>query len=254
MAEVESAAVTERDICAAVRAWPLCEHDGTEHVIVTHCQLPGGSLIKVRVRRSEHGWIVSDGGAALDEAVAAGVSKPAFGLNVRRAIRAKGLSFSEGRIESPSIGLESLYNATIIVANTARDIAETLIMVGDAGDNETLERRARKILITRFHTWVSAKPVIIPGASERAHTFDNALDLPDGRRVLVDVVKHQGNSINATVVANLDIQRLNNPKFVQRIVFDPNESWKPEEIELLSVGATPVALPSLADAIGRIAA
>lgn len=254
MADPESAAVTEREICATVRAWPICEHLENEHVIITHCQLPGGSLVKVRVRRSGQGWIVSDGGAALDDAVAAGVERPIFGLNVRRVLRSKGLSFVEGRIESPSIQLESLYNATVIVANTARDIAETLIMVGGNADSETLEKKTRRILVTRFHSWVLAKPVIIHGASEREHTFDNALDLPDGRKVLVDVVKHQGNSINATVVANLDVQRLNNSKLVQRIVFDPTEAWKREEIELLGVGAVPVALPALADAIGRIAA
>jgi hypothetical protein len=52
----------------------------------------------------------------------------------------------------------------------------------------------------------------------------------------------------------LDVKRLNNPKLIQRIVFDPTEDWRNEEIALLGVGATPVALPSLADAIERIAA
>lgn len=254
MAETGSIAVMERDICATVRAWPLCEQVGNEHLVVTHCQLPSGSLVKVRVRRSGTGWVVSDGGAALDEALAAGVEKPVFGLNVRRAIRGKGLVFVEGRIESPSVGLDSLFNATVVVANTARDVADSLILIGSAFDHESLAYRTRKILVHRFHSWVLAKPVVIPGASEREHTFDNALDLPDGRKVLVDVVKHQGNSINATVVANLDVQRLNNPKFIQRIVFDPAEHWKREEIELLGVGAIPVELPALANAIGRIAA
>lgn len=252
MAELGSIAVTERDICSLVHSWPICGRDGAEYVIITHCQLPGGSLIKVRVRASGDGWIVSDGGAALDDATSAGIEKPIFGLNVRRAIRSKGLSFVDGRIESPRIGLESLYNATIVVANAARDVAEALIYLGNNYSEETLENRARKILVGRFHSWVLSRPVIISGASERDHKFDNALDLPDGRKILVDVVKHQGNSINAAVVANLDVQRLGNPKLVQRIVFDPSESWKSEEIELLGVGATPVALPSLGDAIERI--
>jgi hypothetical protein len=254
MAEVGQISVMDHDICSIVRSWPLCERVGDEHIVVTHCQFPNGSLIKVRIRKSGNGWIASDGGASLDEAVSSGVDKPIFGMNVRRAIRAKGLAFSEGRIETPRVGVESLFNAVVVIANTARDIAETLIFVGSAFSEETLETRARKILIGRFHSWVSSKPIIIPGASEREHKFENALDLPDGRKVLVDVVKHQGNSINSTVVANLDIQRLNNPKFVQRIVFDPTENWKNEEISLLGVGAMPVSLPSLADSIERIAA
>lgn len=244
----------DRDICDIVRSWSLCSRDGNEHVITTHCQLPNGSLVKVRVRRSGDGWIVSDGGTALDEAIASGVERPVFGANVRSAMRSKGLSFVDGRIESPRISLDSLFTATVVVANAARDIAETLVYVGSNFPEETLETRARKILVGRFRSWVLAKPVIIPGASEREHKFDNALDLPDGRKILVDAVKHQGNSINSVVVANLDVQRLENPKFVQRIVFDPSENWKNEEIALLGVGAIPVALPSLGDAIERIIA
>jgi hypothetical protein len=253
MATAGSIAVS--GLCDIVRAWPLCAPDGDGFVVTTHCQLPNGSLVKVRIRPAGGGqWIASDGGAALDEAVASGVEIPTFNLNIRRAIRSKGLSFAEGRIESPRVGTESLFNATVVVANAARDIAEALLMIGGDLREEKLERRARAILVSKFHSWVLAKPVTIQGASERAHRFRNALNLPDGRRVLIDVVKHQGNSINSAVVSNLDVRRLEDPRIVQRIVFDPDEMWKPEEIALLEVGAIPIALPSLAQAITRIAA
>lgn len=257
MADLGSTAVietAERDICEIARDWPLCAFDGSVHTITTHCQLPNGSLVKLQIRRSEDGWIVSDGGAAVDEAAASGIGKPNFGLNVRRALRSKGLHFTDGRIESPKIDRDSLFNAVVIVANTCREIAETLIFVGSRFENETLELRTRRILVGRFHSWVLKRPVIINGASDRQHKFDMALDIPGGRKVLVDVVRHQGNSINSSIVSNLDIARLRNPNIIQRIVFDPEEDWKTEEIELLSVGATPVALPSLADSIERIAA
>jgi hypothetical protein len=254
MADHGYAAVSDRDLCAIARSWPLCEHDELGYVITTHCQMPNGSLVRVRVRQVADSWVVSDGGSALEEAVASGIDKPQFGLNVRRVLRDKGLTFVDGRIETPRIGSESLFNGVVVIANTARDIAETLIYHGGADGSDTLEKRARRILVGRFHTWVLSKPVIINGASEREHKFDNALDLPDGRKILVDVVKHQGNSINSAVVANLDVRRLDNPKLVQRIVFDPSENWRNEEIALLGVGAVPVALPALGDAIARIAA
>lgn len=254
MADTGFTAVTERDLCAIARSWPLCERDEFGYVITTHCQMPNGSLVRVRIHEVGGMWVVSDGGATLEEAAASGIDKPLFGLNVRRAIRAKGLAFVDGRIETPRIGPESLFNGVVVVANTARDIAETLIYVGGAEYGETLEKRTRRILVGRFQSWVLSKPIIISGASERDHKFDNALDLPDGRKVLVDVVKHQGNSINAAVVANLDVRRLENPKLVQRIVFDPSENWKNEEIALLGVGAIPVAIDGLADSIDRIAA
>lgn len=255
MATAGQTAVNERDLCDVVRSWPLCAKDGPDHVVLTHCQLPNGSLLKVRIHpMGGDTWVVSDGGAAFDEALSSGAEMPSFGLNVRRAIRAKGLSFVDGRIESPKVTSEALFTASVIVANAARDIAETLLVLGDAGTDQSLERRTRKILVSRFHSWVLSKPVTVNGASERPHKFENVLDLPDGRRLLVDVVRHQGNSINAAVVANLDVRRLEDPNIVQRIVFDPEEKWKREEIELLEVGAVPVELPSLAGAIQRMAA
>ncbi|MBA2770662.1 MAG: hypothetical protein H0U34_01400, partial [Sphingomonas sp.] len=97
-------------------------------------------------------------------------------------------------------------------------------------------------------------PIIVRGHSEKEHKFDTALVLPDGRKVLVDTVRHQANSINSAVVANLDVKQLDDPSIIQRIVFDPLEEWRPEEISLLRVGATPVALPQLARSIERAAA
>lgn len=254
MADVKQTFLMDRDLCAIARSWPLCARDGSDHVITTHCQLPNGSLVKVRIRHSGDGWIASDGGAALDEAVASGIERPAMGLTIRRILRDKGLSFVDGRIETPRVGEESLFNAVVVIANTAREISESLIYLGSTFAEDTLENRARKILVSRFHALVSAKPVILAGASEREHKFENVLQLPDGRKVLVDVARHQGNSINAAVVANLDIKRLENPNIIQRIVFDPSENWKNEEIALLGVGATPVALPSLGESIAKVAA
>ena len=243
------------DVCELARSWPLCTRERDAFLVTTHCQLPNGSLIKLRIRpMGRERWIVSDNGAALDEALCSGVEHPAFGLNVRRAIRSKGLNFVDGRIESPRITADMLFSASVIVANAARDVAETLLMLGDDVAEKNLDQKAREILISKFHSWVSQKPVTIEGASERPHKFANSLTLPDGRRILIDSVKHQGNSINSAVVANLDVQRLENPKLIQRVVFDPTEKWKPEEIALLEVGATPVALPNLGQAIERAVA
>jgi hypothetical protein len=242
------------DLCPFIRGWQACQVVDGVHRVSTLIQMPSGSILNLQIRPLSDRWVISDGGAAVEEAAAAGIDKPNLGLNVRRALRSRGLTMREGRIEAPAVEMERLQAAAIAVANASKEIAETLIYVGHDERERSLDYRARQILVGRFHTWVSAKPVVVRGKSDKEHTFDTALILPDGRKVLIDTVRHHANAINSTVVANLDVQRLDDRSLVQRIVFDPNEDWRPEEISLLEVGAQPVALPALAGSIEKIAA
>lgn len=242
------------DLCSFIRDWYRCEVSDGVYRVCTLVQMPSGSVIALRIRQHGDRWIVSDAGCAIEEANKAGIDKPNLGLNIRRAIRSKGLMFSDGRIEAPPVAIEKLQAAAVCVANTSRDIAEAFIMIGRDNREYSLDRRARNLLVQRFQAWVSAKPVIIRGHSEKEHKFDNALVLPDGRKVLVDSVHKHANSINSSVVANLDVKQLEDPTIIQRIVFDPTEEWRPEDLSLLRVGAQPVALPQLAKSIARVAA
>ena len=244
----------DEDFCKMVRDWQWCEHVGGVHRLSTFVQLPSGSVVNVTVRRSGERWIVSDSASAIEEAASAGIDKPSLGLNIRRALRSRGLVFNDGRIETPPVETDALQAAVISVANVCRDIAEALIMVGRNEREESLDNRARRLLVTRFHTWVLSKPVIIRGQSEKEHKFDNCVILPDGRKILVDSVNKHANSINSVVVSNIDIQRLNDTSILQRIVFDPREMWENEDISLLGVAATPVALPMLTKSLEKISA
>ena len=246
--------MSKDEICELVRGWHICEHSKGSIKFNTMVQMPSGSVLFLSVRPAQGRWIVSDRGSAVEEATSAGIDRPVYGLNVRRTIRSNGLAFSDGQIESPPVDIEMLQQACVAVANTSRDIAESLIMVGRDEKEMGLDRRARSLLVSKFHTWVSAAPITVKGESEKAHTFDNALILPDGRKVLIDTVNHHANSINSVVVSNIDVKNLNDETIIQRIVFDPNEPWKNEEIALLKVGAQPVALPKLPKSIEKLAA
>ena len=241
------------DLCDFVRSWQLCQRVEGTYRISTLVQAPSGSVIDLAIRQHGERWVVSDSGTAIEEANKAGIDKPNLGLNIRRAIRQKGLQFSEGRIESPPVPMESLQAAAVAVANTSRDVAEAFILMGRDTREYSLDRRARNLLIHRFQTWVSAKPVIVRGHSEKEHKFDTAVILPNGRKVLVDAVNPHSNSINSRVVANLDVKQLDDPTIIQRIVFDPLEEWRSEDLSLLRVGAMPVALPQLTRSIERVA-
>ena len=241
------------ELCALVKSWGECEHDDRILRYETLLQAPSGSLISLRFRPEGSRWVVTDGGAAFNEAVSSGITRPNFNLNVRRLLRSSGLSLNDGAIESPAVDASRLHQAAVAVANTCRDVAEILVHLGEPEEELTLDERARQLLVRKFKAWVSPRPVYVTGESEKRHKFDVALLLPDNRKVLVDTVSHHTNAINSVVVANIDIKNLGDESIIQRIVFDPTDPWKPEELSLLKVGAQPVALPHLPESIQKVA-
>ncbi len=244
----------ETKICEILRNLHTCDHSNGTIRFTTMVQAPSGSLITIYVRPHGDRWVVSDGGSSFAEAMSAGLDEPRINLSVRRALRAAGMRFSDGAIETDPITIDRVQQAAIAVSNLSRDIAESLIAIGRDESELSLDRRTKRLLIQRFQSWVAHGPVMIRGESEVDHKFDTVLNLPDGRKVLIDTVNHHRNSINSVVVANLDIKNLQNDKIVQRIVFDPADKWKIEDINLLKAGALPVSLPNLTESIERLAA
>lgn len=218
----------------------------------TLLQYPSGSLARVFFRPVGDLWAVGDNGGAFREVAAAGIDEPAQLGKLRKMLRQRGLGLHDGEIQTSPVGERELVRAAIAVANATRDAADLVISAGRNERMRSIEMRTRNILVTRYKTFVSSRPVMVSGRSDRQYRFSNALHLPDDRLILVDTVNHHANAINSAVVTNLDIRRQDDPRIVQRIVFDPAEPWKPEEISLLEEGAKPVALPFLESAISRI--
>jgi hypothetical protein len=246
--------LSSAELCTLVKAWGECEHNGRSMRYETLVQAPSGSLISIHFRSEGAGWVVSDGGSAFNEAISSGITRPNFNLNVRRLLRARGLSISDGEIESPSVDVSRLHQAAVAVVNTSKDVAEILVHMRESDGEFTLDDRARQLLVRKYKSLVSPRPIYVRGESEKSHKFDVALILPDDRKVLIDTVSHHTNAINSVVVANIDIKNLGDKNILQRIVFDPSEPWKLEELSLLKVGAQPLALTNLADSIDRLAA
>jgi hypothetical protein len=66
-------------------------------------------------------------------------------------------------------------------------------------------------------------------------------------------VSPEASSINAAVVAHLDVKRANVPNVVRRIVYDDEEKWKAEDLSLLSVGAPVVPFSRAREVPKRVA-
>jgi hypothetical protein len=93
-----------------------------------------------------------------------------------------------------------------------------------------------------------AKPFDHPDAQRRFRVMANV------RRLIVDPAVHDISSINARVVANLDVRAVNDPLLEQRIIYDDEEHWTPADLNLLQVGATVVPFSRSSEVIRRLAA
>ncbi|MCC6780114.1 MAG: hypothetical protein IT537_26355 [Hyphomicrobiales bacterium] len=65
--------------------------------------------------------------------------------------------------------------------------------------------------------------------------------------MLVDPVINESSSINARVVANLDVKLLGDKKTKQFIIFDDSLKWSASDLNLLRVAQTPIVPFSRAD-------
>lgn len=221
--------------------------------VTTHCMYPSNGLVQVVVRGGREEIFASDDGGAVGEALSAGIPVRKIDRQLRFLIRDQGLKIDNGIISTPMMPIESVPLAVLLVANAAKEAAHWLY------DNSKVKRtRDFKFLLAEFlkktfDDQVSHDAVIV-GHSNKAHSFANVILLGNGKRLIVDPVVNDASSINARVVANLDVKAINDPMIEQRIVYDDEEDWAPADLNLLQVGATVIPFTRSAEVIQRIAA
>jgi hypothetical protein len=107
-------------------------------------------------------------------------------------------------------------------------------------------------LAKRFDDRVDHNAIIV-GHSTKPHKFANVVNLGHEKRLIIDPVAHEASSINARVIANLDVKAVEDPNIIQRIIYDDEESWSPADLNLLQVGAPVIAFSKASQVIERIA-
>ena len=239
---------------SAMASWPKPRIDGTTVVVPTHCLYPTNHIVNVYIEEAEREFTVHDNGEALDQLRAMGGHEPAPGYLIRAAVRRDGLSVSEGyRIFAPNVRIDGLAGAVALVANAARDAADLLIAHHRPLPRRPLSQELEAILDVQFPSLWRKEEAIV-GQSNKHHRFDYTIAVDHNRKILLDIAKPDASSINAAVVANLDVRTAHPNAFIQRIVYDDADSWSAENLSLLRVGAPPIALRVANDHLSRLAA
>ena len=220
----------------------------------THCLYPSNSAVTVVVEGGKQEFLVHDDAGALDEVMSAGASFGRIDSLVRPIVHAQGLEIGEdGVIRSRIVETRQLSATIVLVANASKEAAHELLDRFRPRMRRKFRAELGQLLEIKFPKLVS-REVPIVGASNKQHKFHHAVRLGCDRQLLIDAVMHDASSINAAVVAHLDIGNLRNPKIQQRIIYDDSEAWAAADLNLLRVGAPPVPFSRALEVLDRIAA
>jgi hypothetical protein len=219
--------------------------------VTTHCMYPSNGLVRVTVRGGSKTIIVSDDGEAVGEALSAGVDLKDPDKILRPILRPQGVQISKGVIHTPKMNLDASALAVLLVANAAKEAAQWLYDHHKLKRDRDFRKTLADFLKSTFDDQVTTTKIV--GASNTTHKFSNVISFANGRRLIVDPVIHDPQSINARVVANLDVRNANNPRIDQRIIYDDDEKWSAADLNLLAVGATVVPFSQARDVIHRVA-
>jgi hypothetical protein len=219
--------------------------------VSTHCIYPSNTLVRVSVRVGQRSAVVSDDGGAIGEASAAGIwlGKPDKMLDA--LVKPRGLIVRGGVINSKEVEFDAVPYVILHVANVARDVANWFYDHGGVQKKQDFRPLLIKSLKMEFRDNLSAAK--IAGASNKVHKFPNVIHFANGKQIIVDSVANDPQSINARVVANVDVRDAHNERIQQRIVFDDNQRWSPSDLSLLKIGATPVPFSKAKAVIGDLA-
>lgn len=218
--------------------------------VVTHSIYPSNGLVEVVVRGGTQTFVVSDEGNAFRELVAAGVELQKPDKLVRHLVSEKGLLINEGVISSPPVKADSVGIAIAFVASASKEVAEWLFAHSRIKKERDFRVVVHQFLKAQFNDYVRNE--VLVGASNKRHKFENIIVLKGGKKLIVDPVVHDANSINARVVANFDVRTAAYDGLEQRIVYDDDEEWKPDELNLLQVGAPVVPFSRAGQVFARL--
>lgn len=239
----------------SLKLWPQPEPIGDGNTVVIHTQslYPSMSVVKVFVECTSNAVRVSDGGGALLEVTGVGE----YQFDALKMLQAKSSRFdldvsSEGWLWSKPMPHANLADLVAWVATASHRLASELLSHVSARPKVgNFRAEVDAFLTTRYPKKLQRNKAVV-GASNKTHKFDYFLSLNGaGKGLLIDVVTNDMSSINSAVVSHLDVAKAEPDNIVQRVIYDDRDEWKSADLNLLRVGATPLAFTKVESALAR---
>ncbi len=245
-------------VASSLADWPSLSEEDNHILVPTHCLYPSNSSVIVWVGRAMDSFIVHDNRGAFDEVSSSGVldrhSIVYSTFMVKHVVDAFGLAIdATGLIKVNRVDADELLNSIMLVANASKETALTLMGRFRPRLRRNIKADLASMLEIKFPHHVERNGVVI-GKSNKPHKFDNVVRLGGDRQLILDAITREASSINAALVAHLDVKNAEYPKIEQRIIYDDNDNWTAADLNLLRLGAIPVPFSRASEVLERLAA
>lgn len=233
---------------AAVNTFVRFEETNGGVAVTTHCMFPSNALVRVLIRGVGDSFVVTDNGNSMFELRTSGVPMDYSVRAIRNYLGEREMMFDHGVIVSEAVSRDFLPVVILMVANAASEMAAWMLGRAHWKHTKAFKEVVRELLEEKFHT-NKPKEVTIFGASKKAHTFENVIQLHNGKRLIVDAVVRDASSINSRVVANIDVRNAAIEGLEQRTVYDDDNIWPNSDLTLLKIGGSIIVPYSKAPAV-----
>lgn len=212
---------------------------GDRIIVTTHCTYPSGSLIDISVILGRSVAVVTDYGGAYSEILSAGIPSYPSDRQLQSLFYEQGLSFKNGIISAHKVPFTALPVAILLVANAGKELTHKVYLEAKAEIKRDFRKSLREMLSLTFKDVKISHDEKLVGKYKR-HNFTNVVHLDRGRQMVVDPVYPDDTSINTRIISHLDLKQANEPKYIQRIVYDDEDKWNPDMFSLLGMAEVPL--------------
>jgi hypothetical protein len=243
-------------VCRSLSKAAICADLGEHVAFATHCLYPSNKAVTVYISGGANECVVSDYGGAVDEISTAGLSIPDTNKMLRQFCRPVGLNVSHGQIVSPPVPITACMSAVVAVANASRDAAMWGVANLKPRRKRNLVAEISNILGRHFAADKIRASEAITGASNRRYEIDWVIPLSSTRKLLIDSVLPEPNSVNAKAVAHMDIHGSNGKDqatLVSLLAYDDDDEWKSSDLRLLQMAGKLTPISSMDRTIEQLA-
>ena len=194
--------------------------------------MPSGGVVWVTIQPHGTGFRAHDGGAAFDE-LARHAAEIKDMRGVRRMLAETNFRLSDdGVIWCDDLTSENVAECASFVSDASLRAAEYMLAHAFVTSAARLDSRVKDALRLRYP---EGRPDFVLQGLNRQHTFDFGVKLSN-EVVVVQAVTPDPASISAAIVKGLDATKSPSEKVRSIIVYDANDDWGSDRLNMLEIG------------------